>query len=301
VKTTLLFGLILLGAAAILFLVLATNVIFWVQAARSSQLAQLHRLAAGKLWSWALKGFFSSLFSIVLLVVFYPLGLLRKRLQIERNIGNRPVIIILVHGLYQNEGSWFLFKRRLKRAGFRNIYAVGYNSFNTSFFEILDLLQTQINQIRVQVPTGKFILIGHSLGGLFCRAYSDRASAADNIAGVITLGTPHGGTKLAILGTGRLARSLNYHGDLIDKIDQGASSSFIPRIALYSPIDNIVIPQTALLPRSPGWACYMTAPIGHAAMLFHRPTFGEVLTHIRSIVEEAMPYTRDGKCSKHLT
>jgi triacylglycerol esterase/lipase EstA (alpha/beta hydrolase family) len=281
-------------------MVLVTNLFFWVQAAKGSQLEQLRRMAEGKLWHWALRGFLSSLFSIMLLVLFYPLGFFRQWWKIPTDNDNSPVIIILVHGLYQNNGSWLLFKRRLKRAGFRQIYAVGYNSFKLTFFEILDLLEKQIDQIRIQVPGGKFILIGHSLGGLFCRAYSDRASDPDNIAGIITLGTPHGGTKLAFLGTGRLARSLRFHGNLIDKIEQGASSSLIPRIALYSPIDNIVIPQTALLPRSPGWTCHMTAPIGHAAMLFHKPTFGSVLSHIRSIGENAPPTDSDAR-SEHET
>jgi triacylglycerol esterase/lipase EstA (alpha/beta hydrolase family) len=288
------------GAAFLIIIVLANNVLFWAHAAQSAQMAQIHRMAEGKLWKWALIGFISSILSLVLVLLFYPLGFSRQRWEVRTDVGSSPFIIILIHGLYQNAGSWFLFRRRLRRAGFKHIYTVGYNSFELSFFEILDLLQNQIDQIRGRFPGGRFVLIGHSLGGLFCRAYSDGIKDPANIAGVITLGAPHGGTKLACLGTGRLARSLRYHGDLIQAIERGASPVSIPRIAFYSPIDTIVIPQDALQPQSPGWVCEMTPPIGHAAMLFHGATFERVLSQLQSISGKSIPASVDPRSGEHL-
>lgn len=283
-------ALILLGTSAfLLILVSASNIIFWAQVARSGQLAQYRRLANEKLWYWILMGFISSLFTLILVLLFYPLGFFRQQLEIHADDSSSPLIIVLVHGLYQNAGSWFLFERRLRKAGFRHIYSVNYNSFSLAFFDILALIRKQIEQIRSRFPGGRLVLIGHSLGGLFCRAYSDGITDGVDIAGVITLGSPHGGTKLACLGTGKLAQSLRYHGDLIQAIERGASSASIPRIAFYSPIDSIVIPQEALKPRSSGWFCHMTPPVGHAAMLFHRPTFQLVLSQLVTIAEQAAP------------
>jgi pimeloyl-ACP methyl ester carboxylesterase len=71
-------------------------------------------------------------------------------------------------------------------------------------------LKNQLEQIPT--PTGKFVLIGHSMGGLVIRAYVESGLYANNISQVITLGTPHVGTPYGLLACARnLIRPIEKH------------------------------------------------------------------------------------------
>lgn len=82
--------------------------------------------------------------------------------------------------------------------------AAGYtqeNGYLTVFFydwrrplsENADKLKSRIAQIKVETGTSQVDLVGHSMGGLVSRAYVQSSSYADDVAHLITLGSPHYG------------------------------------------------------------------------------------------------------------
>jgi triacylglycerol esterase/lipase EstA (alpha/beta hydrolase family) len=144
-------------------------------------------------------------------------------------------------------------------------------------------LEQLLAEVREHFPNHPPILIGHSLGGLLSRACAQSLGGPARLAGVVTLGTPHKGSKLAALGLGRLAKSLIYRGPLIDKLDEGKRMAATPCVALYSPIDNMVLPNQALQTTEAGWVHQETAPISHVAMLYHRQTAQLVLEYLKSM------------------
>jgi triacylglycerol lipase len=100
---------------------------------------------------------------------------------------------------------------------------------------------------------------------------------------VITLGAPHQGSKLAALGLGKLAKSLIYRGPLIEELEKAKEPSDIPCVALYSPVDNMVLPNHALQTSGAGWIHQETGPISHVAMLYHQPTAKLVIEYLKSM------------------
>jgi pimeloyl-ACP methyl ester carboxylesterase len=78
----------------------------------------------------------------------------------------------------------------------------------------------------------EIFLVGHSMGGLVARAYLENvASQGDlwyrNIAGLITLGTPHLGAPLAVDAiTGKLAKFFLPYATLIHDFTKGSSSVY---------------------------------------------------------------------------
>jgi hypothetical protein len=54
----------------------------------------------------------------------------------------------------------------------------------------------------------------------------------------------------------------------------------VRRLAIYSPADNMVLPNTALRCPAPGWNESQTGPISHVAMLHSRETFQAVMNWI---------------------
>ncbi len=108
--------------------------------------------------------------------------------------------------------------------------------------EKLDKLEHRVAQLHRQ--TGhKPIVIGWSLGGLYARVLAHRA--ADDIAMVITVGTPFSGDRHANHGW-RVYEALNDH--TVDNPPFAEDFSVkppIPTIAIWSAVDGIVAPDSS--------------------------------------------------------
>jgi triacylglycerol esterase/lipase EstA (alpha/beta hydrolase family) len=274
---------ILLLAALPLAISLLTYAFFWYETANSAHRQYLENLSNGRPARLLVKAICSSYFSLLMTVALYPSVLFRRLRQpgIDPDCVAPP--IILVHGLYHNPSAWTLYRRWLTAAGFSNIYLFGYSSWNQDFFDLVKRLEELIVRVKERLPDRPPILIGHSLGGLLARACVQSTGESFHLSGVITLGTPHQGSKLAALGVGKLAKSLIYRGPLIKELDQGAPRTNTPCVALYSPVDNMVLPNHSLQIAMAGWIHQETAPVSHVAMLFHKRTAELTIEYLNSM------------------
>lgn len=223
-----------------------------------------------------IQGVICSIASVILAVVCFPTGFVRALWRPKALSSSQPVIV-LVHGLYHNASAWLFLRRRLRKAGFANVFAVNYGSFFTNFEAALEKLQTAIRRCRPASSNQPLIIIGHSLGGLLARVYAERSGAEDSPAVVITLGTPHRGSRMAAFGVGRLAASLMYEGPLIVELEEKAQAMPCGGISLFSPADALVLPAEGLA-APPDWVRYETAPLSHVGMLYS-PKIAESIVH----------------------
>lgn len=261
---------------------LLTYTIYWYEVGNSSYKDELARESGQKKASWILKGFFSSMVSQVLVLIFYPLVFLRKLWQPEPEPKASHPPVILIHGLYHNASAWIFYRWWLKRSGFSNVYTFSYNSWKYTFWEILHQLDLWISEINLSFPGEPILLVGHSLGGLLAKAYAGKGSTKGiKVKGIITLGSPHKGSKLAVYGMGKLAESLAYHSTLIQELEGIEMPSHTFCVAVYSPVDNMVLPVESLR-APPGWKQERSDPICHITMLYHWPTFKRVLKHLKA-------------------
>jgi triacylglycerol lipase len=264
-------------------IVLFTYALFWYETACSVHRQYLENLSEGRPYRLIMKGVLSSYFSLLLTCLLYPSSFWGKLWQPRLELSCSLPPIILVHGLYHNVSAWTLYRRWLLAAGFSNIYVMGYSSWNQTFHQLLMKLEQLLAEVRERFPDKSPILIGHSLGGLLCRACVESRGSSAKITGVITLGAPHQGSKLAALGLGKLAQSLIYRSPLIEALEKGKTKADTPCVALYSPVDNMVLPNHALQTTAEGWIHQETAPISHVAMLYHRPTAVPVIEYLKSM------------------
>jgi triacylglycerol lipase len=261
---------------------LLTYALFWYETANGPHRAHLAEISRGRIRRLLARGIASSCAGIVLVILFYPFGYLRRFLHSpsDRECPLPPVI--LVHGLYHNSSAWTLYRLWLHRAGFKNVHVLNYNSFRRSFHDILRQIDDLARDVAGRFEGKPIVLIGHSLGGLLCRAYSERHDGVP-IGAVITLGTPHHGSKLAVLGIGRLAQSLAYRGPLITELEHHPDQRNIPRLAVYSVLDNMVLPYDALKPSGPGWTIRSAPPLSHVSLLYHRKTASTIIEFVKAL------------------
>ncbi len=258
--------------------VLATYAFFWYETANGPHRSRLVELSGARPGRWILCGVLSGVFATAIVIVTYPLGLLHRPKSREEETGARPPVL-LVHGLYHNAGAWFLYRWWLRRAGYDRVETFQYSSWGRSF----EALQAEFSATveRLSSCAGKpVILVGHSLGGLLCRACAGEASLQGKVAALVTLGSPHQGSKLAALAIGSLGRSLLYRGDLIRGLERVTLPASLPRLAVVSAVDSMVLPNEALHVRGEQWETHETPPISHVSLLYHPGTARRVLAFL---------------------
>lgn len=279
------FILLLMAIIVFMFFPLTTYIVFWYETANSAYKDELARISNGRTGRWIFRAWALSVLSHGVVIGSLPLALVRQLWRPSSGASAASPPVILIHGLYHNASAWIRLRWALKRAGYERLYAFNYSSFGPDFHEICGQLERWIMEISRAFPGEGVILVGHSMGGLLAKAYAARKDASQGpaVRAVVTLGTPHGGSKAVVFGVGRLAKSLAWGSPLIQELEGQRVPSGVPCVALHSPVDNLVLPAASLTPPS-GWREEATDPICHVTMLYHGPTIRRVLNHIKSAV-----------------
>ncbi len=263
------------------FLPLFSYLIFWYEAANSAYGMTLDHQSDGKPYLWLLRGLLSSICSNVVVASLFPLGFIKKLWMPGPGAAKGGPTVVLIHGIYHNASAWAYYRWRLKRKGYSRIYAFSFGSWKTTFEDVYEKFEAWMRRVERECPGEDMVMVGHSLGGLLAKTYADRMDEAHAslVRRVITLGTPFMGSKMAVLGFGALAKSLQYQGTLVRELGKYRPSTQLPCVAFCSPVDNMVLPTESLLPPA-GWKQEQTIPMGHTAVLYHGPTFKRVLSYL---------------------
>lgn len=201
-----------------------------------------------------------------------------------RSGSGRGAPVLLVHGLYHNPAAWLLFGRRLARQGYDNLYTASYGSWTTVFPEIVQSVGRTLERVLAENPGQRVLLCGHSLGGLVIRALLAEERFAGCVAGVVTLAAPHRGSALGCIAVGRLGRSLRPGDPLFRRLAALREPGDVPRLALYAPLDNMVMPLRGLRPGRPGWREErLPLRLSHVGMIYSRSLAARVAAFFREI------------------
>lgn len=209
----------------------------------------------------------------------YPLGWLPQSQGKDEGVP-----ILMVHGLFHNSSAWILFKHRLKKAGYTNLHTYQYNSFTKDFTHAVAGLQTKMDDLLGGRTDGKVVLIGHSQGGLVCRCVAGNPKYRDNVAALVTLGSPHKGSDLARFGGNKMSRDLipgHYTPEAVDR----CPDPDCPKLGIYNLVDDFVFPLDMLQTDRSGWQERLCSPMGHVWMLYSREVFGMTVEFLHPILD----------------
>ena len=181
--------------------------------------------------------------------------------------GERPPLL-LVHGYSCSRAAWWCLRRRLRAAGW-TVATINLEPVFAGIDDYVEPLARRIDAVLAETGAERLILVGHSMGGLVARAYLRRFGES-RVASLVTLGTPHQGSRLARLGLGENARQMRPGSPWLQALGTPALAS----VTIYSPHDNFVMPQDNL--RLPGARSHTIDGLGHLAML-HSPRVAALL------------------------
>lgn len=150
--------------------------------------------------------------------------------------------VLLVHGYICNQRVWDKVAQALQQAG-HPVLAINLEPLFTSVDEYAPQIQRAV--VRLQQATGapRVSLVGHSMGGLVIRAWLRKYGSAD-VAKIITLGTPHQGTRIGGWSPTTNAAQMAWNSPWLQALQ--ASETPATRQFMHIAVsehDNVVYPQ----------------------------------------------------------
>lgn len=264
---------IILGLSALT--VLLSYTVAWYELANLQPSLLEKRFAPRNLWL-TLRLLVQESLLVFLTVLVYPFGWLLPGEKLQRH-SDGPVILLL-HGLFHNRACWWLVKHRLRRQGYRNLHTLNLPPWKD--LEVLtELIAKKVDTLRHQLGVEQVVLIGHSLGGLLGRNYLVRRGGARKVAGLIQLGTPNQGSKLAPFALTRLAKQLMPNSSFLAGLNVDGLPEGVPVTSIYSRHDNIIIPFHAS--RLEGARDVELQGCGHVCLLFSPGAFAPLLEAVK--------------------
>ena len=131
----------------------------------------------------------------------------------------------------------------LRRRGLGSTYALNYSPLTDDIRAVAVRLGELVEDVCQETGYDKVHVIGHSMGGLIGRYLVQRLDGDQRVHTLATLGTPHSGTWPAGLVPHPVARQMRIGGDLITELAEPAPDCTTRIVAVWSDIDQLVIPQ----------------------------------------------------------
>ncbi len=137
----------------------------------------------------------------VLTYELYPLGLIGRsvptlpRYFIKEKKENLPILFI--HGIFHNRAAFAWLKQKLALKGYTHFKEIDLVTSVHSIPILAEQVSNVVNQLLKQYSVREVNIIGHSLGGLVARYYIQKLGGDTYVQNLITLGTPHQGTRLS--------------------------------------------------------------------------------------------------------
>lgn len=228
-------------------------------------------------------------------VLMYPLGARTEPLRLDPRIrpgavplGVRALFaddplaartpVLLVHGLIDNRSVFSVMQRNLRRRGFTTVCSWNYSPLSTDIARAARDLGEHIEHICTQTGYDRIAVVGHSLGGLIARYHVQRQGGDRRIQTLVTLGTPHRGSRWANVVPTPLVRQLRPGSAVFQELDEPAPACRTGITAIYSDLDQVVLPTNSGRCDHPDLVArnVLVRGVGHTTLPVHRAVLDEV-------------------------
>lgn len=242
----------------VLFPIALVTVIGFIAAVRS------HVPGSNGLWWRALMGENWAMLRLSLLEMpwtFHPPRVLHA-------IGpERLIPVVLVHGYVCNHRIFDRLTGDLRQAG-HPVLAVDLEPVFASIDDYAPLVESAVERLCRETGASQVALVGHSMGGLVIRVWM-RQLGSHRAARILTLGTPHGGTRADLYPFSPNSLQMVWESPWLKDLSTSETSDgrALMQIAL-SPQDAIVFPQREQI--LPGVPVTVFEGLGHIELCFNR-------------------------------
>jgi pimeloyl-ACP methyl ester carboxylesterase len=172
-----------------------------------------------------------------------------QRGLIVSNMTAAATPVLLVHGLADNRSVFARLRAVLHRRGYGVVHAVNHSVLTSVHGDIRGAaaeLGAHVQRLRDRTGADRVHMVGHSLGGLIARYYVQRLGGHAVVDGLVTVGSPHRGSRAAaLLPPTRLVRQLRPGSELISELDAPAAECASRFLAVWSHLDATMVPRAS--------------------------------------------------------
>ncbi|WP_328789109.1 esterase/lipase family protein [Streptomyces sp. NBC_00273] len=202
-------------------------------------------------------------------LLLYPTGVCQEKVT-TRPPATRPPVLLL-HGFTDNR-SVFVLLRRALGAGGRHVEAYNYSPFTLDLRVTARHLARRVEELCERTGQERVDLVGHSLGGLVGRYYVQRLGGDTRVRTLVTLGTPHAGTRVApFMDAHPLIRQIRPDSEVLTELAAPAPGCTTRCVAFWSEFDAIMTPVATARIEHPDLCVenVQVTGIGHLALAVH--------------------------------
>ncbi|MEU6364701.1 alpha/beta fold hydrolase [Streptomyces sp. NPDC046931] len=229
-------------------------------------------------------------------LLLYPSGIIQERhssaLSPPPDAATLPTEakppVILVHGFIDNRSVFVLLRRNLAQHGRQHIESLNYSPLTCDIRTAAKLLGRHIEELCERTGQPHVDVVGHSLGGLIARYYVQRLGGDLHVRTLVTLGTPHSGTRVAPLANAHpIVRQMRPASELIQELREPAPGCRTHFVSFWSDLDPLMDPLETACVDHPDLLAHniRVSGIGHLAL----PVHPAVATGIRQALDLAQP------------
>jgi triacylglycerol lipase len=153
--------------------------------------------------------------------------------------------ILLVHGFVDNRSIFTVLRRALRRRGFGRVWTMNYHVLTSDVRRAAQRLDATVEAICEQTGYERMHVIGHSMGGIVARYYVQRMGGDARVHTLVTLGSPHGGTRAAHLLPRGVCRQLTPRSQIIAELAEPAATCRTRFVSFWSDLDVLISPKRA--------------------------------------------------------
>jgi len=194
--------------------------------------------------------------------------------------------VVLLHGFIDNRSVFVLLRRSLAQHGRQQIESLNYSPLTCDIRTAAELLGRHIEEICERTGSERVDVVGHSLGGLIARYYVQRLGGDSRVRTLVTLGTPHSGTRVAPLANAHpIVRQMRPGSEVLEELTQPAPGCRTHFVSFWSDLDHVMDPlEAACIDHEDLMAQNIrVSGIGHLAL----PVHPAVATGIRQVLDTA--------------
>ncbi|MEU8464347.1 alpha/beta fold hydrolase [Streptomyces sp. NPDC029003] len=217
-------------------------------------------------------------------LLLYPTGVRAETPGPAPAAGVQLPPVLLLHGFTDNRSVFVLLRRALGAGGLRRVETYNYSPFTRDLRVTARHLGRRVEELCERSGQDRVDLVGHSLGGLVARYYVQRLGGDARVRTLVTLGTPHDGTRVApFMDAHPLVRQMRPESAVMAELRAPVPGCRTRCVAFWSEFDALMAPAgTARLDHPDLDATNIQVMgIGHLALPVH-PT---VITAVRRALD----------------
>ncbi|MGW3942317.1 esterase/lipase family protein [Streptomyces phaeochromogenes] len=183
----------------------------------------------------------------------------------------RPPVVLL-HGFIDNRSVFVMLRRSLAQHGRQQIESLNYSPLTCDIRTAAELLGRHIEEICERTGRHEVDIVGHSLGGLIARYYVQCLGGDVRVRTLVTLGTPHSGTRVVpLMNAHPIVRQMRPGSGVLDELCQPAPHCRTRFVSFWSDLDQLMEPLETACIEHPDLLVQnvRVSGIGHLALPVH--------------------------------